>query len=64
MKTVEVRLTEIVKRVTTVEVPDNIPTDGINEYIENYIYGCIDDSYDWRVSDIVEDKTTIVNIGE
>ena len=53
MKRVRVAFTEIVDRVTVVEVPDGIPTGDVNEYVENYIQGYVDDSYGWAVSDIV-----------
>lgn len=62
MQRVKVEFTEIVERVTIVEVPDDIPTDKINEYVENYIYGYVDASYEWAVSDIVQDETVINNI--
>ena len=62
MQRVKVEFTEIVERVTIVEVPDNIPKDGINEYVENYIYGYVDDSYEWSLSDIVQDETVINHI--
>ena len=62
MKRVRVAFTEIVDRVTVVEVPDGIPTGDVNEYVENYIQGYVDDSYDWAVSDIVQDETVIHHI--
>ena len=62
MKRVKVAFTEVVDRVTIVEVPDDIPTGDINEYVENYIYGYVDDSYDWAVSDIVQDETVIHHV--
>ena len=62
MQRVKVEFTEIVDRVTIVEVPDYIPTGGINEYVENYIHGYVDDSYDWAVSDIVQDETVIHHV--
>ena len=62
MKRVKVEFTEIVERVAMVEVPDNVPASDVNEYIENYIRGYVDDSYDWAVSDIIQDETIINNI--
>ena len=62
MKKVKVEFTEIVNRVAMVEVPDNIHVDHIDKYVEDYIRGYVDDSYDWRVSDIVEDDTIINHI--
>ena len=62
MKRVKVEFTEIVKRVTMVEVPSNVHLGNINEYIESYINGRVDDSYDWAISDIVKDETVINNI--
>ena len=62
MRRVKVEFTEIVERVTIVEVPDDIPTDDVNEYVENYIYGYVEDSYEWALSDIVQDETIINHI--
>jgi hypothetical protein len=62
MKTVKVEFTELVERVTTVEVPNDMSTDAINKYVEDYIYGYVEDSYEWAVSDIVQDETTINHI--
>jgi hypothetical protein len=62
MKRVKVAFTEIVDRVTIVEVPDDIHAGDVNEYVENYIYGYVDDSYDWAVSDIVQDETVIHHV--
>lgn len=62
MKRVKVEFTEIVERVTMVEVPNNVHVGNINEYIENYINGHVDDSYEWAISDIIKDETVINNI--
>lgn len=62
MKKVKVEFTEVVERVTTVEVPNDMPTDAINKYVEDYIYGYVEDSYEWAISDIVQDETTINHI--
>lgn len=62
MKRVRVAFTEIVDRVTVVEVPDDMPAGDVNEYVENYIQGYVDDSYDWAVSDIVQDETVIHHV--
>jgi hypothetical protein len=62
MKRVRVAFTEIVDRVTIVEVPDGIHAGDVNKYVEDYIYGYVDDSYDWAVSDIVQDETVIHHV--
>ena len=62
MKRVRVAFTEIVDRVTVVEVPDDMPAGDVNEYVENYIQGYVDDNYDWAVSDIVQDETVIHHV--
>lgn len=62
MKTVTVKLTETVERITEVSVPDDIHDLSVREYVENYIHGYIEGSYDYRVSDIVEDEIIIHDI--
>lgn len=62
MKTVTVKLTETVERTTEVAVPDNIHDLSVREYVENYIHGYVEESYDYRVSDIVEDEVIIHDI--
>lgn len=49
---------EILARTVEVKIPDGLDA---KDYIEDYIMGFIDDSYDWDVNDIVEDDTTIVD---
>ena len=58
MRKATVYVEEIVSRRVEVEIPDGLDA---GNYIEDYIMGYIDDSYDWNVSDIVEDNNTIVD---
>lgn len=58
----KVYLTEVVTREVIVDIPSEVKYSEVEEYVEGYIHGYIDDSYDWRVSDIIEDDTTIDSI--
>jgi hypothetical protein len=48
---------ENISRRVEVDIPINA---DVEKYIEDYIMGFIDDSYDWDANDIVEDNTVIV----
>ena len=58
MRKATVYVEEILSRTVEVEIPDGLDA-GV--YIEDYIMGFIDDSYDWDANDIVEDNTVIVD---
>lgn len=58
----KVYLTEVVTREVIVDIPNEVEPSGAEEYVEGYIHGYIHDSYDWKLSDIIEDDTIIDSI--
>jgi len=50
---------ETISRIVKVYIPDDVEI--VRDYIDNYIYGYMDDSYDWDVDDITEDNAIIVD---
>lgn len=50
---------ETISRIVEVYIPDDVEI--VRDYIDNYIYGYMDDNYDWDVDDITEDNTVIVD---
>jgi hypothetical protein len=49
---------ETISRIVEVNIPDGVHP---LSYIEDYIHGSIENSYDWDSSDITEDNTIIVD---
>ena len=58
MKKATVYVEETISRIVEVDIPINA---DVEKYIEDYILGYIDDSYQWDVNDITEDSTNIVD---
>ncbi len=58
----KVYLTEVVTREVIVDIPSEVKYSEVEEYVEGYIHGYFNGSYDWPVSDIIEDDTTIDSI--
>ena len=58
----KVYLTEVVTREVTVDIPNEVKSSEVEEYIEGYIHGYFNGSYDWKISDIIKDDTTIESI--
>lgn len=50
---------ETISRIVKVYIPDDVEI--VRDYIDNYIYGYMDDNYDWDVDDITEDNAIIVD---
>lgn len=61
MSKATVYVEETISRRVEVDIPINADNADVEKYIEDYIMGFIDDSYDWDASDIVEDNTVIVD---
>ena len=61
MRKATVRIQEIITRIAEVEIPTNTDDADVESYIQDYIHGCLDDSYDWDCDDIIEDNTIIVD---
>lgn len=49
---------ETVSRIVEVDIPSGV---NVKDYIEDYILGYADISYDWDANDITEDNTVIVD---
>lgn len=58
MRKATVYVEETISRIVEVDIPINA---DIEKYIEDYIHGYIDDSYQWDVNDITGDSTNIVD---
>ena len=60
-----VHVEKTVSRIVEVNIPDDVMVqfyeEVVRDYIDNYIHGHMDNSYDWNVNDITEDNTTIVD---
>lgn len=61
MSKATVYVEETISRRVEVDIPINADNADVEKYIEDYIMGFIDDSYDWDANDIVEDNTVIVD---
>lgn len=61
MRKATVYVEETISRIVEVDIPINADNADIEKYIEDYILGYIDDSYQWDVNDITEDSTNIVD---
>lgn len=61
MRKATVYVDETISRRVEVDIPINVDNADVEKYIEDYILGYIDDSYQWDVNDITEDQTDIVD---
>jgi len=50
---------ETISRIVEVNIPDDVEI--VRDYIDNYIHGYMDNSYDWDANDITEDNAIIVD---
>ena len=61
MRKATVRIQEIITRIAEVEIPTNTDDADVESYIQDYIHGCLDNSYDWDCKDVTKEDTVIID---